>query len=64
MKCITCSKLNLQAHPKHVAVGMGQCTAEPLPGMFVGIGRDRPCEMHAAASADVIQKRVEWWAKQ
>lgn len=61
MKCLECSRMDLQGFPKHAAVGVGKCKGDQL-GEFRPLGRQRQCKDFQAADAEVVQKRVTWWS--
>jgi hypothetical protein len=63
MKCLDCSRLDLQQFPAHARVGMGRCALETLPGVFESWRIERNCQSFSAAPADISEKRIEWAEK-
>lgn len=60
MICLECAHLDLRTHPKHAAVGLGQCNAQKLLGVFEAFTKERECRKFVAADAGIAQKRIEW----
>lgn len=63
MNCLACDILDLQAHVKHSAQGLGKCKREKDPGTFVIVARERTCAMFKAAPAAVAANRLAWVEK-
>lgn len=61
MTCLHCASLNLQKHPEHAKVGLGQCAHEQAIGHFIGL--KHACKKFAATTSDIIEKRQDWYKK-
>jgi len=68
MKCIQCCHTDLQAYPKHSAVGVAPCKVqEPLPGgitVFESLESERNCAKFVSADPAMVAKRIAWREKQ
>jgi hypothetical protein len=62
MKCRECKHFDLWLHPKHAALGLGNCKALG-PGVFSSVKRDIECELYEKASDEAIFKRMDWAIK-